>query len=193
MPDLQAGECCSLVGTSGTGKSNVARFLQRQDVQQFYWKDDRTWVISIDSQGLVFNKEQSVEYFVTDIMLNRLIEEAESRKISSDFLTWAAESYHQLLANQSFPLALRTLQDTCKRLCGQHEIQIIFMFDQFDDLWLTLELRFFLNLRYLRDQFKYSVAYLVMTRNWLELMRQDTQAVESFWELFSVHTYGLTP
>ena len=32
-----------------------------------------------------------------------------------------------------------------------------------------------------------------MTRNWLELMRQDTQAVESFWELFSVHTFGLTP
>ena len=85
MPDLQAGECCSLVGTSGTGKSNVARFLQRQDVQQFYWKDDRTWVISIDSQGLVFNKEQSIEYFVTDIMLNRLIEEAESREFVSDF------------------------------------------------------------------------------------------------------------
>ena len=193
MPDLQAGECCSLVGVSGTGKSNVVHFLQRRDVQQSYWNDDRIWIISIDSQSLIFNEEQKAEYIVTEMMINRLIEEAESRKISSPFLTWAVESYHRLLENQNFSLAMRTLQDICKRLCEQHELQLIFMFDQFDDLWQTLEPRFFLNLRNLRDQFKYSVAYLVMTRNRLERMRQDTKAVESFWELFSVHTLGLGP
>ncbi len=193
MSALHAGECCSLVGVSGTGKSNVARFLQRSDVQQAYWNDNSTWIISIDSQGLIFNEELKTEYIVTEMMINRLIDEAESRKVSSAFLTWATESYRRLLADQSFPLAVRTLQDICKRLCEQHELQLIFMFDQFDDLWQTLEPRFFLNLRNLRDHFKYSFAYLVMTRNRLERMRQDTQAVESFWELFSVHTYGLVP
>ena len=180
LANLQSGECCSLVGISGTGKSNVARFLQRRDVQQAYWNDDRIWVISIDSQGLIFNEERKVEYIVTEMMTNRLIEEAESRKISSVFLTWATESYNRL-------------QDICRRLCEQHELQLIFVFDQFDDLWQTLDIRFFLNLRNLRDQFKYSVVYLVMTRNRLERMRQDTQVVESFWELFSAHTYGLGP
>ena len=97
MPDLQAGECCSLVGVSGTGKSNVVHFLQRRDVQQSYWNDDRIWIISINLQSLIFNEEQKAEYIVTEMMINRLIEEAESRKISSPFLTWAVESYHRLL------------------------------------------------------------------------------------------------
>jgi DNA-binding winged helix-turn-helix (wHTH) protein len=193
MPALHAGECCSLVGVSGIGKSNVARFLQQSDMQKAYWNDDNIWIISIDSQGLVFDEQQKVEYIVTKRMISGLIEEAESRNISSTFLTWATDSYHRLLTNQSFSLAMDTLHDTCKRLCKHYSLQLIFMFDQFDNLWQTLEYRFFLNLRNMRDRFKYSVAYLLMTRNRLERMRQDTQAVESFWELFSVHTYGLGP
>ncbi len=193
LADLRAGECCSLVGTSGTGKSNVARFLQRHDVQRAYWNDDRSWVILIDSHSLIFDDEQKVEYTVSEMMMLRLIEEAESRKFSPEFLTWANEAYNRLLANSSFPSAMRTLPDICKRLCEQHGLQLIFVFDQFDDLWQTLAARFFLNLRNLRDQFKYHVVYLVMTRNQLERMPPNAQAVESFWELFSTHTYGLGP
>ncbi|HYT40745.1 MAG TPA: hypothetical protein VEP90_00235, partial [Methylomirabilota bacterium] len=89
LADLRAGECCSLVGTSGTGKSNVARFLQRHDVQRAYWNDDRSWVILIDSHSLIFDDEQKVEYTVSEMMMLRLIEEAESRKFSPEFLTWA--------------------------------------------------------------------------------------------------------
>src|SRR5436305_1485567 len=76
LTDLRAGECCSLVGTSSTGKSNVARFLQRHDVQKAYWNDDRSWVIFIDSHSLIFNEEQKPEYTVTEMMLHHLIEEA---------------------------------------------------------------------------------------------------------------------
>lgn len=193
LADLRTGECCSLVGISGTGKSNVARFLQRHDVQKAYWNDDHSWVIVIDSHSLIFNEEQKAEYTVTEMMIQRLIEQMESRHFSSEFLTWANESYERLLANSSFPSAMRTLQDICRRLCEQNSFQLIFVFDQFDDLWRTLETRFFLNLRSLRDQFKYHVVYLVMTRDRLERMRPNAQAVESFWELFSAHTYGLGP
>src|SRR5258708_7349835 len=77
LADLRAGECCSLVGISGTGKSNVARFLQRHDVQKAYWNNDHSWVILIDSHNLVFNEEQKAEYTVTEMMVHRLIEEAE--------------------------------------------------------------------------------------------------------------------
>ena len=140
-----------------------------------------------------FDEEQKAEYTLTEMMIHRLIEEAESRAFSPEFLTRANESYNRLLANSSYPFAMRTLQDICSRLCEQHGLQLIFVFDQFDDLWQTLEARFFLNLRNLRDQFKYHVVYLVMTRKRLEYMRKDAQAVESFWELFSAHTYGLGP
>src|SRR6266699_1474315 len=113
LADLRAGECCSLIGTSGAGKSNVARFLQRHDVQKAYWNDDRSWVILIDSHSLIFDDEQKAEYTVTEIMIHRLIEEAESRDFSPEFLIWTNESYNRLLANSSFPFAMRTLRDIC--------------------------------------------------------------------------------
>jgi DNA-binding winged helix-turn-helix (wHTH) protein/uncharacterized protein YozE (UPF0346 family) len=193
LADLRAGECCSLIGTSGTGKSNVARFIQRHDVQKAYWNDAIGWVIVIDSHSLIFDDQQKAEYIVTETMILRLIEEAKSRAFSSEFLKQTDESYRCLLANPTFPSAMRTLQEICRYLYEQHTLQLIFVFDQFDDLWQTLEARFFLNLRNLRDQFKYHVVYLVMTRKRLEYMRQDAQAVESFWELFSAHTYSLGP
>src|SRR5947208_4108679 len=85
LADLRVGECCSLIGSSGTGKSNVARFLQRQDVQKAYWNDDRSWIILIDSHSLIFVNEQKAEYALTEMMIHRLKEEAESRKFSPEF------------------------------------------------------------------------------------------------------------
>ncbi len=193
LADLRAGECCSLIGTSGTGKSNIARFLRRQDVQHFYWKDDRTWVILIDSHSLIFDNEQKAEYVITELMIQGVIEEAENHSFSDEFLTRANQLYDRLIDHPGIHVALRTLRDLCKRLCGKDNLQLIFAFDQFENIWQTLDASFFLNLRNLRDQFKYQVVYLVMIRDRLQRMRQDSQAVESFWELFSAHTYGLGP
>lgn len=192
VSDFQAGECCSLIGTSGTGKSNLARFLQRHEVQNTYLNNDLAWVILIDSHSLVFG-EQKAEYVVTELMVHRLIEEAQSRSFSHEFLTWANEVYNRLIEHASTHLAQRTLQDLCKRLCEKDDLHLIFIFDQFENIWQTLDAQFFLSLRNLRDQCKYQVVYLVMTRDRLQRLRQDFQTVESFWELFSAHTYGLGP
>lgn len=193
LADLRAGECCSLIGTSGIGKSNVASFLQRHDVQRIYWNDDTSWVILIDSHSLIFVAEQRSEYSVAKLMVTRLIEEAKSRDFSTEFITFANKSFNALSANPTFPAAMDTLLDICKYLCEKYCRQLIFVFDQFDDLWQSLEPRFFLNLRGLRDQLKYQVVYLAMTRMRLEHMHQEAQKVESFWELFSNHTFGLGP
>ena len=56
MAALQAGECCSLLGISGVGKSNLARFISRRDVQEAYWSDANIWVVLVDSDGLVFSE-----------------------------------------------------------------------------------------------------------------------------------------
>ncbi len=189
LADLRAGECCSLIGTSGTGKSNLALFLQRHDVQKHYWNDERTWVILMHS--LIF--EQNAEFAFTESMIHGLIEEADSHDFSAEFLEWANNLYDRLLKNPSAYLAFRTLQDLCRRLCEKDGLQLIFIFDQFENIWQSLDAHFFLNLRGLRDRFKYQVVYLVMTRDRLQRIRPDAQAVESFWELFSAHTHGLGP
>jgi DNA-binding winged helix-turn-helix (wHTH) protein len=88
-------------------------------------------------------------------------------------------------------MALRYMERLCARLCEGNSIQLIFVFDQFEDLWQTADARFFLNLRSLRDQFKYQIVYLVITREPLQRSRTDHQATEAFWELFAAHVYGL--
>lgn len=53
---LLAGECCSLIGIASVGKSNLARFLQRRDVQLHYWDKKPVWILLIDTQSLVFDE-----------------------------------------------------------------------------------------------------------------------------------------
>src|SRR5438128_6876263 len=158
MADLRAGESCSLIGTSSTGKSNLARFLQRHDVQNMYWKDNRTWIILIDSHSLIF-AEQTAGYVVTELMIKGLLAEAKKRNSSSELLVWATDLNNQLIENTNAFTAMRSLQEICRHLCEGEELQLILVFDQFEDIWQSLEARFFLNLRHLRDQFKYQVVY----------------------------------
>ena len=78
LANLRAGECCSVIGVGGTGKSNLTRFLQRRDVQQAYWNDELTWIVAIDSNGLIFD-ELKPEYVAAALMIDRVINEAENR------------------------------------------------------------------------------------------------------------------
>lgn len=194
MPALGAGECCSLVGTSGAGKSNLVRFLQRPDVQETYWDSEPTWVIGIDTHSLVFG-EAPEEFSVIELLIHRLIREAERRALPSEVMAELDAKYARLVEQPNALLALRYLERICGLICERLGIRLIFVFDQFEDLWQSLNARLFLNLRHLRDEFKYQLVYLVMTRERLGRVRQrardDLPAVEAFCELFSSHTYGL--
>lgn len=189
-PALRAGECCSLIGTSGAGKSNLARFVKRVDVRRRYWDQQPVLIVLVDSHSLVFG-EQPPEYVVAELMMHRLIMELESLTLTAEISAWASNLYERVVAQPSPQLALRYLERLCARLCDEQQVQIVFVFDQFEDLWQTIGARFFLNLRNLRDQFKYQLVYLVMTRTRLQRLRTDLVAVEAFWELFSTHVFGL--
>lgn len=192
---LRGGESCSLVGISGMGKSNLVQFLRRSDVQAQYFGDRPSWLIPIDTHGLVFDPQLPQEFVVAELMIHRLIREAEQHLISADTIAEMAQLHTILVTQPSALLALRYLERICGKLIEGHGIRLIFMFDQFEDIWARCEPRLFLNLRALRDEFKYQLAYLVMTRNRLPLVRerssQDSAAVEAFWELFSSHCYGI--
>jgi DNA-binding winged helix-turn-helix (wHTH) protein len=192
MADLQAGECCSLIGIDSIGKSNLGRFLQRHDVQYAYWHNHLSWIILIDAHSLVLSEEKA-EYSLVELMIQRLIAEAGHRRRADEFLAWTITLQERLAETSNIAIALHILEDLCKRLCEEYGIQLVFVFDQFENLWKTLDTHFFLNLRALRDQFKYQLIYLVMTRDRLQKLREDAQGVEAFWEIFSTHTYHLGP
>lgn len=190
MPLLQAGECCSLIGISGVGKSNLVHFFQRPDVQAHYWNSDQIWVLSIDTHGMVFD-DHPVAYVITELMIHRLITEAERQLVPPELVTWASDLHTHLIAQPGAHLAFRYLERICTRLCAMIPCRVIFLFDQFEDIWTTVDARFFLNLRYLRDQLKYTLAYLVITRDRLQQLRPDAQQVEAFWDLFSAHVCNI--
>lgn len=190
LPRLFVGECCSLLGVGGVGKSNLTQFMQRLDVQAAYGGNEHTWIVLIDAYRRL-RGEHSVEYAIYEQMIHGVIMEAERRICSSELISWATDLHSRIIDQRSAHLAHRYLERICDRLCKQTGVQLIFVFDQFEDLWVSLEAGFFLSLRSLRDQYKYEVVYLVLTRAPLRRLRTDLSAVESFWELFSPHTYGL--
>jgi DNA-binding winged helix-turn-helix (wHTH) protein len=190
MPALRAGECCSLIGISGVGKTNLVRYIQRPDVQAAYWGGDTVWVVLIDTNSLAFSTK-TPEFIVLELMIHRLIREAERHGLPSELVADFDRLHSTLVAQPDAYLALRYLDRICGRLCEDQQIQIIFAFDQFEDIWTGLDPRLFLNLRYLRDEYKYRLAYLVITRERLQRSRKEQQMVEAFWELFSTHVFGL--
>ncbi len=190
LPSLRAGESCALVGVSGMGKSNLARFLQRPDVQAHYWGDARVWLVAIDTNGLVFDGLPP-EYSLIELVIHRLIREAERRGLDSALIAEIDTLHARLIDQPSLLLAVRYLERICGRICESQGVQLILMFDQFEDVWQRLDARLFINLRHLRDELKYRLAYLVFTRERLQRSRTDLDAVESFWELFGAHVFGL--
>jgi Transcriptional regulatory protein, C terminal len=192
IAQLLAGECCSLVGVGSVGKSNLARFLQRRDVQLHYWGEKPVWVLLIDTQGMIFD-DGKIEYAVLELMAHQLLTEAVKRASVPSWLEKVQTLYASLTEGMTAQQALRVLENICRHICADKDVQIIFLFDQFDYVWQNGGERLFVNLRYLRDTFKYQILYLVMTRGRLNTLRDDLEAVETFWELFSAHTFGLGP
>lgn len=191
MPVLLAGESCALVGASGVGKTNLAQFLCRRDVQRHYWGGEQIWVVAVDTNGLVFS-DQPPEYATLELIIHRLVMEAEARDVPPETVARLAELHGQVSERKDIGQALRTLERICGMLTRRGGVRLVLLFDQFEDLWRGLGARFFLNLRYLRDQYKYHLAYLVITRRGLQRLREDLPAVEAFYELFTSHTYGIT-
>lgn len=194
VPDLSAGESVSVIGGSGVGKTNLLRFLNRLDVQAAYWKPPAPWIVAIDTNALVFSSYGG-GYDLVELIIHRLIRECERRGMPAELLADLDRLHATLVAQPSPALAIRYLDRICGRLCVDRGIQLILAFDQFEDVWASMEPRIFLNLRYLRDEYKYRLCYLVMTRERLERVRErqlgDAMEVETFWELFDSHVYGL--
>ena len=96
MPSLKAGECCSLIGVSGVGKSNLVRFLGRKDVQAAYWHTDTIWLVLIDTHSLVF-ADQLAEFVILELMIHLLIMEAEHCAMPAEFVSWANDLHSRLI------------------------------------------------------------------------------------------------
>lgn len=186
---IHAGDSCSIVGVSGTAKSNLFRHLLNSEVRHHYLGEG--WqsylFLAIDAHALADFSER-VMY---DFLLERLTAEIRERGVSDDLVA-RVKQFHQQTLPSADPLDWQRAftQAVGALMTAEATHHLVFLFDQFDEVYETLNPRFFANLRSIRDDFKYRVSYVTFTREELPHIRSDAEHDE-FFELLSPNVIGL--
>lgn len=202
-------ESCSLVGVGSVGKSNIMQHLADPDVQAAYMKEVDVKLfkaIIIDPSMLsplpagTPENEQVRCWAGYELLMHRvfmafyrtgLLDPDEERRFAQ---------YYKLLQDGSNPLyALMGLRyfELGLEIFMQRGIQLVFMFDEFEEMLRLMPVKFFLTLRGLRDLNKRYLSYLTFTRSPLpDIIRRleiDPLDIEQFIELFTDNVYYVGP
>lgn len=191
MHTIAAGESCSIVGVASTGKSNLFRFLLRPEVRQTYLGESwgKYLFLYIDTNSLT----ELSEWGLYELLLRRIVEATADLKIEGQWSELFNDFYQQAVQPQKRPLARGYLERGIKNLCQRLGFKLVFLFDEFDEIFRQVDTRFFLGLRALRDEHKYRLSCIVATRDELPRIREYIAECESFYELLSLNTFGLGP
>ncbi len=215
LAKLNAGNSCSLVGVGSVGKSNLIRHLLTEEVRKVY-------LSPVDSQALQFiyidpnnmlealpaatstganhvvaGKESPSGWAGYEILTHRLYRHFHRyfkqmpASVSAEF----SDVYQELLDGTN-PLAAHIALrhfEYCLDLMIDQGARIVFLLDEFDAMLAELPVRFFRTLRGVRDDHKYNIMYVTVTRKSLtDLIVEhdyDYDGLESFVELFSDNTH----
>lgn len=191
----RAGESASIIGVSGVGKSNLFNHLQARKTQQQYLKEDEFvyLFLRVNFHYLPDFSERSVYSLILD-QIELLGATANDLEIREETITEIGR-YHDLLLDAGDDLlkVQRYFKLAIRQIMAQSQRKLVFLFDQFDELYQEVEPRLLVNLRGLREDFKYRISYFVFTRNLLTLLMPMDEAREEFYELLSANIIGLKP
>ncbi len=221
---LLSGECCSVVGVGSVGKSNFLRHILTTQVQteivkrlnsERYSQDPERGalltLILIDPNTMLDAPGQADSrlpgYWAGyEVLMHRLYKAfypltgLDDRE-KDDFLT----AYRRMTdgSNSLLPyIGLRYLERGLEILLKPESSprsrrQIVFVFDEFEEMLVNLPPKFFRALRGLRDDYKYRLMYLTLTRRPLaQIVKEkesDYHALEPFIELFTDNICYLGP
>ena len=192
---IKAGESASIIGVSGVGKSNLFNHLRDRQTQASHL-DQSDWITVIVRANFHY-----IPDFSDRSIYSLILEQLELLEGDADRLGLSVQDieqishYHELLLDAKddalkvqryFKLALRVL-------LGQPKRRLVFLFDQFDDVYQEADPRLFANLRGLREAYKYRISFLVFTRDMLPNLIDMDPAREEFYELLASNIMGLKP
>jgi hypothetical protein len=167
---LAAGECVSLIGISGMGKSNLLGFLAYRASPQ---KKHSPTCILVDCNRL--SKFESQEFF----------------QLASDQLQPLLASYSiQEEETQTDPFDC--LNRKVASIVEASPKTLALLLDGFDDLARAVDRAFFNQLRSMRDTFKYRLSFLLATRQPLAYIT-GTDKIREFEDLIVSNQIWLSP
>lgn len=180
---LTAGDSCSIVGVSGVGKSNLCRYLLQPQTQQTFIANNQYLFVHIDGNAVGTPSEAELYEQILDSIAAAL------RQSSNPDID--REGFQDLTGGHDLTDLKRRLSTVSDQLCRTGN-RLVWLFDQFDSAYRTLPARFFSHLRFLRDQHKYQISYVLFTREELPRLCRTIES-EEFYELVSSHVIGLGP
>lgn len=199
---------CSLVGVGSIGKSNLLQHLADPDVHQKYLgkspNNFRAIIIDPNLLGPIPTSGDNLEQYKCWAGLELIMHRLYMSFYPFDILAEedALRFYDAYIALQdgNNPLyaymGLRHLELGLNLLMRQG-IQIVLMFDEFEDMLKTMPVRFFQILRGLRDTYKNQLSYLIFTRSPLPALIKQYNIpyldIEPFLELFTDNVYYVGP
>jgi DNA-binding winged helix-turn-helix (wHTH) protein len=186
---VAAGESGTIVGWSGTGKSNLLGFLAiRADVTGLHLPgdSDRYCFLLLDVNSL---PEVTVSAFYRG-MLQALYEATKAlREPTRDGM---AALYHDHIVLQDPFLLYQAVKAGLHFLCAEEGRYAVWLLDRFDAAFRQFDRPFFDSLRALRDAFKGRLCYLVATRHELARLRDPTE-VSEFYDIVATNTWWVRP
>ncbi len=210
MERWRASNSCSLVGVGSVGKSNLLQHLAESTVQSFYMKDVAEGkvfkAIIIDPSMLgplpegTADAEQIRCWAGYELMMHRLflafypfnVLDADDARVFYETYQALQDGTNPLYAYMGLRYFELGLEIFMKR-----GIQVVFMFDEFEEMLRQLPVKFFLTLRGLRDVNKRQLSYLTFTRSPLPDVANRLQInaldIEPFLELFTDNVLFVGP
>lgn len=200
-------ESCSLVGVGSVGKSNLLQHLSDPEVQTHYMRDkaSRFKSIVIDPNLLAplpsdeTNSDQMRCWAGYELMMHRLFLAFYPLDVLGEDAQGFFDTYQRLQDGKNPLFAYMGLRylELGLEFFTRRGIQIVFMFDEFDEMVRQLPVKFFQTLRGLRDTNKELLCYLTFTRMPLPVLTERFSKgvldIEPFTELFTDNVHYVGP
>lgn len=189
---VRHGESALVVGVSGVGKSNLFLHLLDPSIQAAELGEQAADTV-IARINLHFAPDFSDRTLYSLILgaLEGLADEGHPALAGIDRAR-LAELHDRLLDAGDDTLRIqRAVRQAIGLVLAGPQRRLALLFDQFDELYRDASPRLFMNLRGLREAFKYRLAFVFFTRDVLDNLAPPDPARDELHELVATQTLGL--
>ena len=192
MEWVRAGQCGSIIGLRGAGKSNFLQFLLREDVKQQYLgqssKDFHFIPINLLSLA------ERTDWGVYEILLGNAVSQLHPPDWENTALDQIPGLHQEVLRSRDALIAQRAFEHCMTLMSQQSTRRLVFIFDEFDDVFRELPAALFRCLRAIRDAHKEQISFVVVaTQELAELRDQQIDELDHFHRLVGRNICWLGP